>query len=84
MIKNLVIVESPTKARTLTAFLGAKYRIEASKGHMRDLPKSDLGVDMENNFEPRYIVPKAKQKDANDTSQNGEILIFENLPSTVF
>ncbi len=65
MIKNLVIVESPTKARTLTAFLGAKYRIEASKGHMRDLPKSDLGVDMENNFEPRYIVPKAKQKDAN-------------------
>lgn len=65
MIKNLVIVESPTKARTLTAFLGAKYRIEASKGHMRDLPKSDLGVDMENNFQPRYIVPKAKQKDAN-------------------
>ena len=65
MIKNLVIVESPTKARTLSAFLGAKYRIEASKGHMRDLPKSDLGVDMEDNFKPRYIVPKAKQKDAN-------------------
>lgn len=65
MIKNLVIVESPTKARTLTAFLGGKYRIEASKGHMRDLPKSDLGVDIENNFAPRYIVPKAKQKDAN-------------------
>ena len=65
MIKNLVIVESPTKARTLSAFLGDKYRIEASKGHMRDLPKSDLGVDMEDNFKPRYIVPKAKQKDAN-------------------
>lgn len=65
MIKNLVIVESPTKARTLSAFLGTKYRVEASKGHVRDLPKSDLGVDMENNFAPRYIVPKAKQKDAN-------------------
>ncbi|MBI4039768.1 type I DNA topoisomerase [Candidatus Daviesbacteria bacterium] len=62
---NLVIVESPTKARTLSKFLGNKYTIEASMGHVRDLPKSDIGVDVEQNFEPRYIVPKSKIKQVN-------------------
>lgn len=61
---QLIIVESPTKARTLTRFLGAgdKYRIEATMGHIRDLPKSELGVDVEHNFEPKYIVPRDKSK----------------------
>src|SRR3989344_7132122 len=59
---TLVLVESPTKARTLTRFLGGKYDIEASVGHIRDLPKGDIGVDIENNFEPRYVTPKDKQK----------------------
>jgi DNA topoisomerase I len=59
---TLVLVESPTKARTLTRFLGAKYDIEASVGHIRDLPKGELGVDVEHNFEPRYVTPKDKQK----------------------
>ncbi len=59
---QLIIVESPTKARTLTRFLKGKYAVEASIGHVRDLPKSELGVDIEHDFTPRYIIPKAKQK----------------------
>ncbi|NLA04134.1 MAG: type I DNA topoisomerase [Firmicutes bacterium] len=58
----LVIVESPTKARTLKKFLGTKYRIMASQGHLIDLPKSKLGIDLENNFEPRYITIRGKGK----------------------
>jgi DNA topoisomerase-1 len=59
---NLIIVESPTKARTLTKFLKGKYTVEASIGHIRDLPKSELGVEVEHDFTPRYIVPKDKKK----------------------
>ncbi|MBR7927299.1 type I DNA topoisomerase [Aerococcaceae bacterium zg-ZUI334] len=53
--KNLVIVESPTKAKTIDRYLGKNYKVVASKGHLRDLPKSKMGVDIENNFEPHYI-----------------------------
>lgn len=60
---NLVIVESPTKAKTLSKFLGPSYKIEASYGHVRDLPKSTLGIEVENGFEPKYIIPvKAKKR----------------------
>ncbi len=59
---NLVIVESPTKAKTITKFLGKNYKIESSFGHIRDLPKSDIGVDIENNFTPKYIVPAKARK----------------------
>lgn len=59
---KLIIVESPTKARTLSRFLGKEYRIEASMGHVRDLPKSALGVDVDHNFTPTYIIPRAKSK----------------------
>ncbi len=62
MKKNLVIVESPAKARTLTKLLGEGYSLKASLGHIRDLPKSRLGVDVENNFEPKYVVPRQKSK----------------------
>src|SRR3990167_3452201 len=59
--KQLVIVESPTKARTISRFLGPTYIVESSYGHVRDLPKSKIGIDFEHNFEPHYIVPqKAK------------------------
>ena len=64
-MNNLVIVESPTKARTLSKFLGDQYQIEASMGHIRDLPKSDLGVDIEYNFEPQYVIPRDKRKHVN-------------------
>ncbi len=59
--KPLVIVESPTKARTIGKFLGRGYHVEASIGHIRDLPKNRLGVDLTANFEPRYCVPVAKK-----------------------
>ena len=59
-MKNLVIVESPAKARTLEAYLGAGYRVEASIGHVRDLPKSGLGVDVEAGFEPEYVTIEGK------------------------
>ena len=60
---KLVIVESPTKAKTISHFLGKDFKIESSFGHVRDLPKTKLGVDTENNFEPQYVVPpKARKK----------------------
>ncbi len=59
---NLVIVESPTKAKTISRFLEKDFKVESSYGHVRDLPKSELGIDVENNFEPRYIIPKKSQK----------------------
>ena len=65
-MQNLVIVESPTKARTLQKFLGDKYQIEASMGHIRDLPKGDFGVDIENNFKPQYVIPRDKRKRVNE------------------
>ncbi len=62
-MKNLVIVESPTKAKTISKFLGKDFKVESSFGHIRDLPKSKLGVDLENNFEPQYVIPlKAKKQ----------------------
>ena len=58
--KYLVIVESPAKAATIGKFLGSNYKIEASMGHIRDLPKSQLGIDFENDFEPKYITIRGK------------------------
>lgn len=60
MAENLVIVESPAKAKTIGKFLGKGYKIEASMGHVRDLPKSQMGVDIDNNFEPKYITIRGK------------------------
>lgn len=57
---KLIIVESPTKARTLGKFLGSEYIIEASMGHIRDLPLKNLGVDVEHNFKPEYVISKGK------------------------
>ena len=57
---NLVIVESPYKASTIKSYLGSSYKVIASKGHVRDLPKSTLGVDIENNFEAHYINIRGK------------------------
>ena len=62
MAENLVIVESPAKAKTISNFLGKKYIVRASMGHVRDLPKSKMGIDVEHGFEPDYIVPMEKKK----------------------
>lgn len=60
MAKNLVIVESPAKVKTIKKFLGKNYEVVASNGHVRDLPKSQLGIDVENDFEPKYITIRGK------------------------
>lgn len=61
MPTHLVIVESPTKARTIKKFLGRDYIVESSMGHIRDLPKKELAIDTEHDFEPTYVIPKEKE-----------------------
>ena len=60
MANYLIIVESPAKSKTIKKFLGNNYKVLASMGHIRDLPKSQLGIDLENNFEPKYINIRGK------------------------
>ncbi|MFC2056046.1 type I DNA topoisomerase [Chloroflexota bacterium] len=67
--ENLVIVESPAKARTLSRILGSAYSLKASLGHVKDLPKSKLGVDIENGFTPTYVVPRTKSKVARELKE---------------
>ena len=62
MSKNLVIVESPAKAKTLGQFLGSDYTVKASLGHVRDLPQKELGIDVDNDFAPKYVVSQGKKK----------------------
>jgi len=62
LAKGLVIVESPAKARTIEKYLGKGYTVEASLGHVKDLPKSTLGVDIDNDFETEYIIIPGKEK----------------------
>ena len=61
MPNTLLIVESPAKARTITKYLGKEFTVKASMGHIRDLPKSKLGVDIENDFTPSFVVSKEKK-----------------------
>jgi len=65
-MKNLIIVESPTKAKTISHFLGKDFEVIASYGHVRDLPKSKLGIDVEHQFTPTYLIPKKSQKKVNE------------------
>jgi len=62
MARSLVIVESPTKAKTINKYLGKQFVVKASIGHIKDLPKRDLAVDIDNGFEPRYEVIEGKKK----------------------
>src|ERR1700730_645658 len=64
--KSLVIVESPAKGKTIAGFLGAGYEVKASIGHIRDLPRSGLAIDVDNHFAPEYVVAEGKQKVVTD------------------
>ncbi|MBI3385797.1 type I DNA topoisomerase [Candidatus Gottesmanbacteria bacterium] len=80
---KLIIVESPTKARTLSRFLGGAYEVEATMGHVRDLPKAALGVDVDHDFAPKYVIPKAKQKaigELKKTAQKADEVILATDP----
>lgn len=72
MAKNLVIVESPAKAKTIGKFLGSNYKVVASVGHIRDLPKSTLGIDIENKFQPKYINIRGKGPLINDLKKEAK------------
>jgi len=90
-LKNLIIVESPTKARTIGQYLGSEYRVLSSQGHVRDLPKNDLGVDVEKDFKPKFETKRSKliselreaAKDAEriylatDHDREGEAIAFD-------
>lgn len=69
MAKKLVVVESPAKARTLKKFLGKDFQIKASVGHVKDLPIKDLGVEVENDFKPKYVIIRGKKKVLNEITQ---------------
>ena len=76
---KLVIVESPTKAKTITRYLGKGYKVLASFGHIRDLPKSKIGVDIEHNFEPTYTIPvksRPKVKELKDAAKKADAILF--------
>ena len=62
MAKNLVIVESPAKAKTIEKFLGKDYKVASSFGHIEDLPSKELGVNVEGDFLPKYIISSDKKK----------------------
>lgn len=71
-IMNLIIVESPTKAKTINKFLPKEYQVESSFGHIRDLPKSELGVDVENDFSPKYVIPTRARKTISNLKKQAE------------
>ena len=80
---NLIVVESPTKARTLSRFLGKDFTVEATMGHIKDLPKEKLGVDIENNFKPEYVIVKKKAKSikkVKDTAKSAQKVYLATDP----
>src|SRR3990167_6136254 len=80
---QLVLVESPTKSKSLQGFLGKNYKVLASFGHVRDLPKSKLGIDVENDFQPEYlIIPKARKiiKELKASAAKAEVVILATDP----
>ncbi|NLA57300.1 MAG: type I DNA topoisomerase [Firmicutes bacterium] len=83
MGKSLVIVESPAKAKTISRFLGRNYTVKASVGHVKDLPKSQLGVDVENGFQPKYITIRGKGpilKELRDAARKADRILFATDP----
>lgn len=78
-MKHLIIVESPTKAKTIARFLGKDFVVKSSFGHVRDLPKSKLGVDLEHDFKPQYVVPLTAKKNVTDlvkTTKTADTVYF--------
>ena len=69
MPKNLLIVESPAKAKTIEKILGSDFEVKSCYGHIRDLEKDDMGIDIKNNYRPKYIVPGEKEKVVKELKQ---------------
>ena len=82
-MSDLVIVESPAKAKTIKKYLGSGYEVVASMGHVRDLPKSRLSVDIKKNFAPKYEIIKGKEKlvdDLKSAAEKKRAYLFSNRP----
>lgn len=80
---NLIIVESPTKSKSISRFLGKDYEAISSYGHIRDLPKSELGVDVEHNFKPKYVIPvkvRSRVKQLKEAAKKAELVILATDP----
>ena len=82
--KDLVIVESPAKAKTIEKYLGGDYKVKASMGHLRDLPKSKMGVDLEHDFTPQYQPVRGKEELIRELNALGEAVIFLGDGVTVY
>ena len=83
MLHNLVIVESPAKAKTIGRFLGRHYTVKASMGHIRDLPEGAMGIDVEQRFAPKYVIPKEKKpliKDLNEAADEADAIFLATDP----
>ena len=78
--KDLVIVESPAKAKTIEKYLGGDYKVKASMGHLRDLPKSKMGVDIEHGFEPQYIPVRDKKELIAELKKDAKSVCTVSLP----
>ena len=72
MSKNLVIVESPAKAKTIEKYLGNDFKVVSSYGHISDLPSKEIGVDVENNFKPKYIISNDKKDVVKDLKKKAD------------
>ena len=81
MSKNLVIVESPAKAKTIEKFLGPDYIVKSSIGHIRDMPKKDMGIDLNNNFLPTYVISGDKKKIVSDLKKS--VKVAEKVASII-
>ena len=79
MSKNLIIVESPAKAKTINKFLGSDYIVTSCYGHIRDLPDSGLNIDIENNFEPNYVVSEDKEKVIKELKKLGVYIAIDDF-----
>ena len=79
--KNLLIVESPAKAKTIEAILGKDFEVKSCFGHIRDLEKNDMGIDIANNFQPKYIISPEKTKVVSEYDQSNFSLrsLFQEL-----
>ena len=81
MSKNLVIVESPAKAKTIEKYLGNDFKVASSYGHISDLPSKEIGVDIENNFKPKYIISNDKKDVVKDLKKKADSADFIWLAS---
>ena len=84
MQKNLVIVESPAKAKTIEKFLGKDYKVMSSYGHIRDLKEKEFSIDIEHNYAPKYVIPADKKKLWTYSLKTLSVLCSMKLPKQPF